>query len=136
MITTLKKVAVALALLSPAFAFAQISPNPNQLEETSGTIQYSIVKFLGFINDYLIPLIFAIAFIVFLWFIFLYFIAGGADEEKRAKGKQFLMWSIIGFVLMFSLWGIIALIRSSIGLDGAGQTPDLPLFQSHTTTSP
>jgi len=78
---------------------------------------------VGLINDTLVPFIFAIAFIVFIWGVFQYFIQGGADEGKRDEGKQHMLWGIIGFVLMVSVWGIVNLIAGGLGLNsGANET--------------
>lgn len=78
---------------------------------------------LDTINQVLVPLIFAIAFIVFVWGMFRYFIAGGADVEGQAKGKQLLLYGIIGFVIMISLWGIVNVIASTLNLSGAYHPP-------------
>jgi len=93
------------------------------------TIGAYLQSIIGFINVVLIPFIFAIAFIVFIWGVFQYFIAGGANEEKREQGKQLVMWGIIGFVVMVSVWGIINLFTNTLGFnDTRGNTPSLPTF--------
>ncbi|QQS59531.1 fibronectin type III domain-containing protein [Candidatus Peregrinibacteria bacterium] len=33
------------------------------------------------------------------------------DEEKIEKSKKFFFWSIVGFCISFSAWGIVALVR-------------------------
>ncbi len=71
-----------------------------------------------FINNTLVPLIFALAFVVFLWGIFKAFIFGGGDETKREEGKQLMLYSIIGFLVMVSLWGIVNLVSNGFGLQG------------------
>ena len=86
-----------------------------------------IVWIIGFINSVLVPLIFALAFIVFIWGIFQYFIAGGADEEKRKEGKKFALYGIIGFFIMISIWGIVNLLVNSTGFDNKSR-PALPTF--------
>ncbi|MEK9161024.1 MAG: pilin [Patescibacteria group bacterium] len=85
---------------------------------------YEIIRF---IDSVLVPLIFSVAFIIFLWGVFRFFIAGGEDKEKREEGKKFVLWGVIGFVLMFSLWGIVNLIINSLGFD-TEHKPMLPLF--------
>jgi len=72
----------------------------------------------NFINQYIVPAVFAIAFLVFIWGIFKLFILGGTDEGKREEGKSLVMYSIIGFVLMISIWGLVNLVVSSFGLGG------------------
>lgn len=87
-----------------------------------------------FIDYYLVPLVFAIAFIVFLWGIFNFFIAGGADEEKREAGKKFMVWGFIGFFVMVSVWGIVNLLVGTFGFD-AQTRPDLPTFDQESSNS-
>ena len=63
--------------------------------------------------DTLINLFYALAFIFFLIGIVRFFMS--PSEEARAKGKQFTLWGIIGFVVLFSVWGIVRLLLSLIG---------------------
>lgn len=76
-----------------------------------------------FINTTIIPLIFVVGIVVFIFGMYLYFIQGGADDEKRNKGKQLLLWSLIGFVLMISVVGIINLLGNSAGFTGDTELP-------------
>ena len=62
----------------------------------------------------LLPLIFTVGFIVFIWGAFQYFIAGGPDEEAREKGKSLMVYGIILFVIMLLLYTFFASIRSSV----------------------
>ena len=89
---------------------------------------------LSILNDYVVPVIFAIAFIVFLIGIYRYFIAGGANEEKVQEGQKFVLWSVIGFVIMFSIWGIINLFINTLGFDTTSR-PAFPTFPSFTGAS-
>ncbi|MGB4076428.1 MAG: pilin [Minisyncoccia bacterium] len=88
-----------------------------------------LVQFGGFIiyliNAILVPLVFAIAFIVFIWGVFEYFIAGAANEEKRKEGRNLVVYSLIGFFLMISVWGIVNLLVNSFGFNRQNQ-PRLP----------
>ena len=69
---------------------------------------------LEFTNQVLIPFIIGIGFLVFIWGMFWYFIAGGADEEKREKRRNLLIYAVLGFVLIVVFWGIVHLIASSL----------------------
>ena len=84
------------------------------------------------VNDYIVPLIFAVAFIVFIWGVFQYFIAGGADEEKRKKGKELVVYGLIGFVLMFCLWGIVTVVQNTLGFSDSTTMPKLPKFNPNS----
>ena len=61
----------------------------------------------------LIPVLFGLSLIVFLWGIIKAWILGGGDETSVTKGKQIALAGIIGLVVMAGVWGIVALIRSS-----------------------
>ncbi len=84
----------------------------------------------AFISEVLVPLVFAIALIVFIWGMFQYFIAGGADAEKRSQGRMLALWAIIGFAIMVAVWGLVSLITTTFGFDKAS-TPCLPTFSGN-----
>ena len=104
--------ALLITLLLPAITFAQF---------TSGGAGGNFSTFFGnirvFISTILVPLVLALAFLFFLWGVFKFFIAGGADEEKRNEGKQLMIYSIIGFVLIVALYGIVNFVVGGLGFD-------------------
>lgn len=59
----------------------------------------------------IIPLLYALAFIMFLVGIVRYFFFGG--DEAREKGKQLIIWGLIGFFVIFSVWGIVKLLLTT-----------------------
>lgn len=135
----------SLILLAPAFAFAAdinvrvrgcfyqsgvcvcyqgdgnvvISNNPaacSQLGGVAGNI-------ISIINNILVPLLFAVAFIVFLWGIFKAYILNAGDEAGREQGHKLVLWGIIGFVVMLSLWGLVNVVSGSFGLQNYTAPP-------------
>lgn len=76
------------------------------------------------INNVLVPLVFAVAFIVFIWGVFQYFIAGGHDEEAKEKGKSLMLYGLVGFFLMVSVWGLVNILVGTFNLNAA--QPQLP----------
>jgi len=80
---------------------------------------------LYLINYVLVPVIFALAFIVFLWGIAKAYILSGGDPEEVKRGHTLVLWGIIGFVVMISLWGLVNVVSSSLGLSGYS-APNLP----------
>lgn len=77
------------------------------------------------INTVLVPLIFAIAFIVFLYGVFKKYIWSHGDSTAVEEGHKLILWGLIGFVVMISLWGLVNVISNSFGLAGfnAPRTP-------------
>ena len=96
-----------------------------------GEVDTFFENITGFIDTTLVPLVFAIAFIVFLWGVFQYFIMGGGDETKRADGRQYMLYGIIGFVVMVSIWGIVNVISGGLDLneENLQVIPDAPTGQ-------
>ncbi len=80
------------------------------------------------INSLLVPVLMAIAFIYFLFGIYKYFILGATSETDRAKGRDVVLWSIVGFVVIFSIWGLVAVVGSTFGLSPGGGPPPYPLL--------
>ena len=55
---------------------------------------------LSIISAFIIPLLFTVSFVVFLWGLFLYVIAGGHDEHLREEGKVLLLYAFVVFLIV------------------------------------
>lgn len=110
----MKKVVFSISLfLLPVVAFAQV-------EDLKGLAD-TVIKV---INGTLVPLVFALAFIVFIWGIFRYFIAGG--EEGKEQGKSLMIWGLVGFFVMASVWGLVNIFVGTFELDQSVDDDILP----------
>lgn len=78
---------------------------------------------LNLINNVLVPVIFAIAFLVFIWGAYKYFILGAADGTAQKEGRDLVLWGIIGFVVMISIWGMVNVVARTFNLDGVFAPP-------------
>jgi hypothetical protein len=87
----------------------------------------SAIKFTSFI-DYLIwlkciigaaivPLIFTLAFLFFLWGITRFMMT--TDATKREEAKKVIYWGLIGLFVMVAVWGIIKQAGALLGVDSA-----------------
>ena len=76
------------------------------------------------INNLIVPVLFAVAFIVFLWGAFTTFILGAGSEDAKDKGKGLMLYSLIGFFVMVSIWGIIRLLQNTFSVTST--TPVIP----------
>ncbi len=86
-----------------------------------------LLAIIAFTENVLIPFVFAIGFLMFVWGIFLFFIAGGSNEESKEKGKSLMVYAILGFVVIIIFWGIINLLAQTTGLEADTiTTPVLP----------
>ncbi|MEN9921892.1 MAG: hypothetical protein RL097_168 [Candidatus Parcubacteria bacterium] len=78
------------------------------------TTYSGLVEEIITIINLIIPAIFAIIFVYFVWKVIDAWIINAGDEKKRAEGKQYAMIAVLVFVLMVSAWGIVAMVKSSL----------------------
>ncbi|MHB8860302.1 MAG: hypothetical protein ACYC48_01015 [Minisyncoccota bacterium] len=79
------------------------------------------------INNVFVPVIFAIAFIVFLWGAFQTFIIGAGSEDVKEKGKNLMLWGLIGFFVMVSVWGLVNILTGTVSFgNNTGVTGGTP----------
>ena len=64
----------------------------------------------------------SLAFFFFFWNLYKFIKAGDADSKEEAQGK--MVWSLVAIIIIVSLWGIIAFVRSVLGI-GPGEVEDV-----------
>ncbi len=75
------------------------------------------------INNVLVPVLFAVAFIIFVWGAFQTFIVGSGSEDVKEKGKSLMLWGLIGFFVMMSVWGLVNILTGTVGLNANVTAP-------------
>jgi uncharacterized membrane protein YidH (DUF202 family) len=105
--------AFTLLALAPSFAFAQFT-----VDGTGGPLAVMLRNILTFGNNVVIPFIIGIGFLMFVFGMFQYFIAGGANDESREKGKKLMISATIAFVVIIVFFGAINLLTATTGLQG------------------
>ena len=89
------------------------------------------------INNVLVPVLFAVAFIVFLWGAFDTFIVGANNEEVKEKGKNLMLWGLIGFFVMVSIWGLVNILTGTVSFgNNTGPSAGTPSSGVTTQTIP
>jgi NADH:ubiquinone oxidoreductase subunit 2 (subunit N) len=119
--TLFKKIAalISVSFAVPALAFAQ----------TVDSIQNGGQFIINFINTVAVPVLFAIAFIVFIYGVFQYFILGRGNEEKQGEARTLILYGLIGFFVMVSVWGLVNILLGSVRLNS--NVPSYPATPSH-----
>lgn len=80
------------------------------------SVQQFIVSLTFFIGNVLIPLLFGIALLVFLWNAFRFFILGAHETTARDNARRLALYGILGFVFLVSIWGIVNIFVSGLGI--------------------
>ncbi|KND51801.1 MAG: hypothetical protein ABA06_00875 [Parcubacteria bacterium C7867-001] len=63
------------------------------------------------VDGAIIPLLYALSFIFFLYGVVKYFFLAG--EEAKNEGKTYAIFGLVGLVVLFSVWGFVRLILHS-----------------------
>jgi len=108
MIIDMLKYFVILFWLLPTLTFAETS--------STSSLQQLLVGIGGFLDSYIMPLILAIAFIVFVVNVVRFFVIGGANDEGQKNAKNLAIYGIGAFVFILSFWGIVNMVVDGIGL--------------------
>lgn len=108
----MKKLALTIgALALPFVAFAQGLENVKTL-----------VGSIGDVVNLLIPIVFAIALLVFFWGLVKYIFGKGEDKEQA---KKTMIYGVIALFVMAAVWGLVAWIGSAVGIDTTTGGPDV-----------
>lgn len=72
---------------------------------------------LTFLNSTVVSFLLTLALLVFVYNVIRYFIIDKDSFGKRAVARRYMIWSISGFVLIVSIWGVVNLLVFGTGLN-------------------
>ena len=78
------------------------------------TTYKGLVNLIIELVNVIVPGIFALIFVYFVWKVIDAWVINAGDETKRSEGKQYAFTAFIVFVVMISVWGIVAMLRNSM----------------------
>ena len=62
----------------------------------------------------MVPLVFALTLVVIIWKIIDTWVINAGDVNQVEEGKKFVVTGVIVLVIMSGIWGILALLRTSL----------------------
>ena len=84
--------------------------------DTNPKLQNLLLYVVCIINTSVIPLIFALAVVMFVWGV-VQFVINSSEEAKKEKGRQFMIWGIIALAVMISVWGLVSILGNTFGVN-------------------
>ncbi len=92
----------------PLIAFAQ---------DLEGNVATFMERVFQVLLQPFIGLMFTLALVMFLYGMMRLVAATDKSSEDATKGRQHMLWGIIGMFIMMSVFGIMRLILSTLGID-------------------
>ncbi|MDB5258834.1 MAG: hypothetical protein JWO73_42 [Candidatus Taylorbacteria bacterium] len=73
-----------------------------------------LVNIVMYYFDVAIYMIIALATVIFIWNVYKYFFK--PDAERKEAGL-YVMYSVIGFFIILSFWGLVNIVKNTLNLD-------------------
>jgi len=113
---------ISLTTLFPFLAFAASTPLLKSGDRCAGITGLSnIMCRIGELLGYVIPVLVALGVVYFVWGVVQYVI--GDSEEAKKKGRDRMIFGIVGLVVIVAVWGLVAIILRTFGLDEDNVAP-------------
>ena len=80
-----------------------------------------IQKLQGLLNA-IVPLLVALGVVYFVWGVVQYVVGDG--EEAKTKGRDRMIYGIIGLAVIIGVWGLVGILLSTFDISG-GTAPDV-----------
>lgn len=100
----------SLLAAGPLLAFAQ------------GADIWSIVGLVKGLLNVVIPILFTVALVYFLWGVIRFVITDNADSKEKAK--EVVIRGVIGLFVMVSIWGLVGFVQNTLGIGSGGVLTD------------
>ena len=106
-------------VLAPAAALAQGlstsgATSSNCDYGSNGTLFGVLCRVGEFLNS-VVPVLIAFGVVMFVWGVISFVVAN--DEEAKTKGRDRIIFGIIGLAVIIGLWGLVNLLRNTFGLN-------------------
>ena len=118
------KIGIVFTTLLPVFSFAA------EKQTLKSLITLATTYF-----DYAITFLISLAILMFVYNIFKYFIAGGDDVAQKKEAGLYVMYSVIGFFVILSLWGLVYILTNTFNLTNTQPTFPFGSYKSSNNTS-
>lgn len=84
-----------------------------------------IINLFTNIGFALVPLLGAVAFLIFVWGV-ARFIRSAGSEKEIGESKNLIIWGIVGIFVLVTIWGIVAFLQGEFGFGDKPFIPQIP----------
>jgi apolipoprotein N-acyltransferase len=77
-----------------------------------------VIDIVATYMNYAVELLMGLAVVMFVFYVIRYFMR---PSDNRGEAAQYVMWSLIGFFVILSFWGIVNILTGTFGF--AQNTP-------------
>src|SRR3989344_4715953 len=100
--------------LAPVMALAQTTGGTPSVctGGTITTVQGVLCKFSEILGA-VVPVLVALGVVYFIWGVISYVI--GSDEEAKKKGRDRIIYGIIGLAVIVGVWGLVTILNTTFG---------------------
>lgn len=104
--------------LAPVMTFAQTAVAQTCGQYAGqGTLETVICR-IGSIMNTIIPFLIVLAVLYFIWGVISYVVGG--DEEAKKKGREKIIYGIIGLAVIVGVWGLVGILNRTFNPNVTG----------------
>lgn len=93
----------------------------------AATTLFSVFCTIATLIDLATPIIVALALAGFFWGLAMYILNFNLEEKEKKKGRDIMVYGVITFTVMLSIWGIVNMIQATFGINNGTIIP--PTFE-------
>jgi len=114
-----------LVLLGVLFSFTNVEAaagftcTATDMKSVAGIINWASCLLIKTV----VPFLFSLATVAFIWGVIQFYL-NPENEEKRKKGKSFIVGGLIALFVMVTMWGLVNVLVVTFG--GTNTIPQLP----------
>ena len=117
----MKKILLSFSVTASTVA-AALAQTQTVGQINSGPI-FNLLKFVSQITGMLVPILISLAVLAFFWYLVKFIMQGGQSADAKAASIKGMGYSVLALFVMVSIWGIVALLGSIVGVGQGGEIP-------------